>query len=350
YVLSDPWRQEWEKGVQEPASPDSLPQPSVRVLTEQPEEVLFSRQTKYIQSQGFVEMDMSKSWSLQRLSHYDLDDMDLYWLEELNVELEEMGEDGGGLGIEYDEDDVRDTCRSPDSEEGNDMVFCDKCNICVHQACYDIAEVLEGCWLCTTCNLGIDPQCLLCPTKGGAMKATRAGTKWAHISYALWIPEVHPNPRMEPIIEVSCIPPQPLSAGLQYDGEHPSFLNIDPYHSPLECSVKSCVIPFHVICAFKHSLEMTILDAANEVKFKSYCLKHSKPKMGTVKSSSRAQKLQQLEENFNMLVWSEELAQDVGLPHCLLDFIFQYWKLKHKSNFKKALLPPQEEEDGDKIM
>lgn len=38
-----------------------------------------------------------------------------------------------GLGIEYDENVICDVCRSPDSEEGNDMVFCDKCNICVHQ-------------------------------------------------------------------------------------------------------------------------------------------------------------------------------------------------------------------------
>lgn len=38
-----------------------------------------------------------------------------------------------GLGIEYDEDVICDVCRSPESEDGNDMVFCDKCNICVHQ-------------------------------------------------------------------------------------------------------------------------------------------------------------------------------------------------------------------------
>ncbi|CDQ95188.1 unnamed protein product [Oncorhynchus mykiss] len=70
------------------------------------------------------------------------------------------------------------------------MVFCDKCNICVHQACYGIVKVPDGNWLCRTCVLGIDPQCQLCPIKGGAMKATRAGTKWAHVSCALWIPEV----------------------------------------------------------------------------------------------------------------------------------------------------------------
>lgn len=61
------------------------------------------------------------------------------------------------------------------------------------QACYGIVKVPFGNWLCRTCVLGIDPQCLLCPKKGGAMKATRAGTKWAHVSCALWIPEVSGN-------------------------------------------------------------------------------------------------------------------------------------------------------------
>lgn len=30
YVLADPWRQEWEKGVQVPASAEAIPQPVVR--------------------------------------------------------------------------------------------------------------------------------------------------------------------------------------------------------------------------------------------------------------------------------------------------------------------------------
>lgn len=64
------------------------------------------------------------------------------------------------------------------------------------QACYGIVKVPDGNWLCRTCVLGINPQCLLCPTKGGAMKATRAGTKWAHVSCALWIPEVKPDARL----------------------------------------------------------------------------------------------------------------------------------------------------------
>lgn len=30
YVLNDAWRQEWEKGVQVPVSPQSIPQPVTR--------------------------------------------------------------------------------------------------------------------------------------------------------------------------------------------------------------------------------------------------------------------------------------------------------------------------------
>lgn len=49
-----------------------------------------------------------------------------------------------GLGIEYDENVICDVCRSPDSEEANEMVFCDSCNICVHQACYGITTIPSG--------------------------------------------------------------------------------------------------------------------------------------------------------------------------------------------------------------
>ncbi|XP_060723369.1 protein Jade-3 [Tachysurus vachellii] len=386
YLLADTWRQEWEKGVQVLASPDTIPQPSVRIMAERPKEILFSRPRKNIQcwSQDCTEMGYVNIKELaEAMCRYDLDDTDLYWLQHLNMELLHMGEGTvdeltmertiealerkchdnmnhaieteEGLGIEYDEDVICDVCRSPDSEEGNDMVFCDKCNICVHQACYGIVKVPDGNWLCRTCVLGINPQCILCPNKGGAMKATRAGTKWAHVSCALWIPEVSiacPE-RMEPITKLSHIPPSRWSLIC-------SLCKIKT-GACIQCSVKNCTIPFHVTCAFEHNLEMkTILDEGDEVKFKSYCLKHSKPKASepglsparhkppteTEKVGLRAQKLQELEEEFYKLVQPDEVAQELGLPLHLLDFIYQYWKLKRKSSFNKALLPPKEEEEN----
>uniref|UniRef100_A0AAZ3RTU6 Uncharacterized protein n=1 Tax=Oncorhynchus tshawytscha TaxID=74940 RepID=A0AAZ3RTU6_ONCTS len=410
YLLGDTWRQEWEKGVQVPAFPETIPHASIRNIAEKPKETVFTLQKRYIQcwSQASTETGYVNIKELaEAMCSYDLDNMDLYWLQALNAELEHMGEGPvdeltmertmealerhchdnmnhaidtvEGLGIEYDEDVICDVCRSPDSEEGNDMVFCDKCNICVHQACYGIVKVPDGNWLCRTCVLGIDPQCQLCPIKGGAMKATRAGTKWAHVSCALWIPEVSiacPE-RMEPITKVSHIPPSRWSLIC-------SLCKLKT-GACIQCSVKNCTIPFHVTCAFEYSLEMkTVLDEGDEVKFRSYCLKHSKPKnqassdppapglspcqpahnkqpkagepgsglsparpkppVDPERGGLRAQRLLELEEEFSTLIHPEELALNLGLPLSLLDFIYQYWKLKRKSNFNRALLPPSEEE------
>ena len=98
----------------------------------------------------------------------------------------------------------------PDSEEGNLMVFCDSCNICVHQACYGITSIPAGSWLCKTCALGQKgtTACVLCPNMGGAMKCTRNCKDWAHVSCALWIPEVSIGcvEKMEPITKINSIP------------------------------------------------------------------------------------------------------------------------------------------------
>ena len=88
------------------------------------------------------------------------------------------------------------------------MVFCEKCSICVHQACYGITNIPSGPWYCRTCALGIKPKCELCPNRDGAMKSTKSGNKWAHVSCALWIPEVNIGSveKMEPITKISTIP------------------------------------------------------------------------------------------------------------------------------------------------
>ncbi|XP_038254060.1 protein Jade-1 isoform X6 [Dermochelys coriacea] len=238
YVLADPWRQEWEKGVQVPVSPGAIPEPVARVVSET-KAVTFTRPRKYILSSGSEPPELGYvdiRTLADSVCRYDLNDVDAAWLELANEEFKEMGmpeldeytmervmeefeqrcydsmnhaiETEEGLGIEYDEDVVCDVCQSPDGEDGNEMVFCDKCNICVHQACYGILKVPEGSWLCRTCALGVQPKCLLCPKKGGAMKPTRSGTKWVHVSCALWIPEVSIGSpeKMEPITKVSHIP------------------------------------------------------------------------------------------------------------------------------------------------
>ncbi|XP_051793390.1 protein Jade-1 isoform X2 [Acanthochromis polyacanthus] len=289
YVLSDPWRQEWEKGVQVPANLEAIPEPVVRLLPES---------TGGPSSGGQDGEGVAQPPPTQLYSCYDLDDLDVAWLQLVNQEFRQMAlpeldeltmecvlvelesvceekmrqaiETEEGLGIEYDEDVVCDVCRSPEGEDGNEMVFCDKCNVCVHQACYGILKVPQGNWLCRTCALGVQPKCLLCPKRGGALKPTRSGTKWVHVSCALWIPEVSIGcpEKMEPITKVSHIPASRWALSCSLCREHTGTC--------IQCSMPSCIVAFHVTCAFDHGLEMkTILAENDEVRFKSFCLEHS---------------------------------------------------------------------------
>ncbi|KAF7249295.1 E3 ubiquitin-protein ligase Jade-2 [Varanus komodoensis] len=126
------------------------------------------------------------------------------------------------------------------------------------------------------------------------------------------------------------------------------------------CSMPSCITAFHVTCAFEHNLDMRTLLAENdEVKFKSFCLEHSsgatKPpdearvdadqgKLDMEKVTLRKQKLQQLEEDFYDLVKPSEVAENLDLTEWLVDFVYQYWKMKRKANYNKPLMIPKTDE------
>ncbi|XP_028839245.1 protein Jade-1 isoform X2 [Denticeps clupeoides] len=376
YILTDPWRQEWEKGVQVPANVEAIPEPVVRVLPEVNRIPFYSP----THTRMHTESGHSESPSLaDPLTRYDLDDLDVAWLELVNTEFRELAlpeldeltmervleelesqceekmqlaiATQEGLGIEYDEDVVCDVCRSPEGEDGNEMVFCDKCNICVHQACYGILKVPQGNWLCRTCALGVQPKCLLCPKRVGALKPTRSGTKWVHVSCALWIPEVSIGcpEKMEPITKVSHIPASRWALSCSLCKEHTGTC--------IQCSMPSCIIAFHVTCAFDHGLEMrTILAENDEVRFKSFCLEHSsrvhngkaerpdRDQTELEKASQRKQKLQELEDEFYRLVDPKEVADNLGLPDVHVDFLFQFWKLRRKSNFNQPLVAAKRDE------
>ena len=117
-------------------------------------------------------------------------------------------------------------------------------------ACYGITTIPSGPWLCKTCELGITPKCELCPNKGGAMKATKTGKMWAHVSCALWIPEVSIGcvEKMEPITKISSIPSSRWNLLC--------VLCKDRVGCCIQCSVKTCKVAYHVTCAFKRGLEM----------------------------------------------------------------------------------------------
>lgn len=62
-----------------------------------------------------------------------------------------------------DDDIVCDICLLPDGDRENEMVFCERCHICVHQNCYGITFLTDDKWLCRFCSILRRPSCLLCP-------------------------------------------------------------------------------------------------------------------------------------------------------------------------------------------
>lgn len=49
------------------------------------------------------------------------------------------------------EDEVCAICGKPDSEPPNEIVFCETCDLAVHQQCYNIPLIPEGDWFCKNC-------------------------------------------------------------------------------------------------------------------------------------------------------------------------------------------------------
>lgn len=240
---------------------------------------------------------------------------------------------------------------------------------------------LQGQWLCRTCSMGQRPDCVLCPNKGGAMKSARSGQKWAHVSCALWIPEVSIGSvdRMEPITKISSIP--------QSRWALICVLCRERVGACIQCSVKPCKTAYHVTCAFQHGLEMRAIiedeNAEDGVKLKSYCLKHSVNKNNSKKKEkslthnnaggsgteeddttkrkkrkdmtteernmARAKRLQEIEAEFDKHVSIKDINCTIlEVDQEAINYVYNYWVLKRKAACNRPLLPPKSE-DADMI-
>ncbi|CAK1588501.1 unnamed protein product [Parnassius mnemosyne] len=404
WVITDTWKQDWERGVQVPVNPDSLPAPKVKVIDNplppdfqefklpKDKYIHLSRDAHYQADKHHLSTTPARA---EAACSYDLDATDTAWLKLLNAEraragapavtedqLEKVIEDlevrtwdkiqaimksEEGLGIEYDENVICDVCRSPDSEDGNEMVFCDSCNICVHQACYGITVIPDGQWLCRPCGVGVRPTCALCPNHGGAMKCTPNGHKWAHVSCVLWIPEVSIGcaEKMEPITKISSIPPSRWSLVCVLCRERKGAC--------IQCSVKTCKTAYHVTCAFKHGLEMRAIiedeNADDGVKLRSYCQKHSvnskkekcpgsgseeeeikrkrrKDMTSEEKTQARAARLQEIEREFDRHVSIKDISSHLlDVDQDAINYIYNYWKLKRRAGHNRPLLPPKSDDN-----
>lgn len=51
-----------------------------------------------------------------------------------------------------EDDEVCVVCNKPDSKPRNEILFCDNCDMAVHQKCYGVARIPKGDWLCQDCT------------------------------------------------------------------------------------------------------------------------------------------------------------------------------------------------------
>ncbi|KAK4150920.1 origin recognition complex subunit 4 C-terminus-domain-containing protein [Chaetomidium leptoderma] len=90
----------------------------------------------------------SKSARKRRQAADDADEMAV----DEGPKEEEQQASGKESGSDEEDDEVCAICSKPDSDAPNEIVFCDNCDMPVHQECYGLAEVPEGDWICRNCS------------------------------------------------------------------------------------------------------------------------------------------------------------------------------------------------------
>lgn len=214
---------------------------------------------------------------LDEMVEYDMDEEDYVWLDTINdkrkaegiapvsqeifetlmdrLEKESYFESQTNCDPNQyiDEDAVCCICNDGECQNSNAILFCDMCNLAVHQECYGVPYIPEGQWLCRRClqspSRAVD--CVLCPNKTGAFKQTDTG-KWGHVVCALWIPEVcfANTVFLEPIDSIENIP--------QARWKLTCYICKRRHGACIQCFKTNCYTAFHVTCAQQAGLYMKI--------------------------------------------------------------------------------------------
>ncbi|GAA5870239.1 hypothetical protein JCM3774_004618 [Rhodotorula dairenensis] len=232
---------------------------------------------------------------LAKQVEYDMDEQDKLWLDMVNAERKREGH----APVSYElfeivmdkiekewfdltrnipkrtnampnEDSKCAICDDGECENSNAIVFCDGCNLAVHQDCYGVPYIPEGQWLCRKCTVSPDKPvvCVLCPNSYGAFKQTTTG-QWAHLLCAIWVPEtgVVNTVYMEPVDGLEVIPKSRWKLVC--------YLCKKRVGACIQCANRTCYTAFHVTCAREYGLELKMkqgLAAGGDLK--AYCDKH----------------------------------------------------------------------------
>ena len=181
-------------------------------------------------------------------------------------------------------------CGEGHSAPPNVILFCDRCDVAVHQHCYDVAVVPEAEWLCWPCReyeeqqraAGVaqaeirpphalpderrdlpggskDVKCALCPIRCGAFKKTVDGAQWVHQTCALWHHEciLVAGPQPSVVDGLNKIPKKSWMGNCDICG-------LSGYENGAVVNCRhpgTCQYSFHVLCARNCGLYLSELAA-----------------------------------------------------------------------------------------
>ncbi|XP_059166446.1 bromodomain-containing protein 1-like isoform X2 [Physella acuta] len=373
-------------------NPNKLPEPNVKVLTDyvKPSKTSSHPASYY----RYIEKSLEE---LDEEIEYDMDEEDHSWLEIVNDKRTSDGvaavaqdtfelmmdrfekeaffqsqHTGKEQGPSMDDDAVCSICMDGECQNSNMILFCDMCNLAVHQECYGVPYIPEGQWLCRRClqspSRAVD--CCLCPNKGGAFKQTDDG-RWAHVVCALWIPEVGfaNTVFLEPIDCLQRIPPARRKLTCYICKQRGAGACI-------QCHKTNCYTAFHVTCAQQAGLFMKI-EAVKEpgpngisvgVRKTAFCDVHAQPsadnsmfpddeKQSGSKEDAREQARIKMRKARKILAQKRNAIPNVSIPIIpdervskissmisvpkkeeFMRALLSYWTLKRQSRFGVPLL------------
>ncbi|KAI8763989.1 bromodomain and PHD finger-containing protein 3-like isoform X1 [Biomphalaria glabrata] len=373
-------------------NPNKLPEPHVKILTDyiKPNKTSTHPSSYY----RYIEKSLEE---LDEEIEYDMDEEDHSWLELINDKRTSEGvagvaqdtfelimdrfekeaffqsqHTGKEQGPSMDDDAVCSICMDGECQNSNMILFCDMCNLAVHQECYGVPYIPEGQWLCRRClqspSRAVD--CCLCPNKGGAFKQTDDG-RWAHVVCALWIPEVGfaNTVFLEPIDCLQRIPPARRKLTCYICKQRGAGACI-------QCHKTNCYTAFHVTCAQQAGLFMKI-EAVKEpgpngismgVRKTAFCDVHAQPsadnsmfpddeKKSGSKEDAREQARIKMRKARKILAQKRHAVPNVSIPIIpeerltkiasminvpkrdeFMRALMSYWTLKRQSRFGVPLL------------
>jgi hypothetical protein len=156
-------------------------------------------------------------------------------------------------------------------DDNNEIIYCDGCNVAVHQACYGVSKIPAGEWLCDRCKSKVLPECFLCSQKGGAMKElVDLPGRWVHVTCVATLYELRPldySHKIGPPGIVDKIDKRRYHLKCATCKER----NAKNITGPLiQCKSKRCTQAFHPICCKKKLIYCKDLGI-----FVTYCQKHA---------------------------------------------------------------------------